>query len=111
MLGILGPVVQRERLASLGRQLFEPTNDCPVGLISALPGKFGDQNKTALAFHQGVERCFALSGNQAVAFPVTGMVTTLNGLRSCIDRNPIGNRGLSDLSADALVPSLLVGSA
>ena len=42
MLGILGPVVQREGLASLGRQLFEPINDRPVGLIGTLPGQFRD---------------------------------------------------------------------
>src|SRR5512138_2911167 len=43
MLGILGPVVQRERLALLGRKLFQPIDDCSVGLISALPGELGDK--------------------------------------------------------------------
>ena len=111
MLGILGPIVQRERLASLGRQLFQPINDCPIGLISALSGQFGDENQPALAFDQGVERHLALTGDHAVTFPVTGVATTLNGLRSVVDRNPVGNLGLSDFSADALVPSFLVSSA
>ncbi len=111
MLGILGPVIQRERLASLGRQLFQAINDRPIGLISALAGQFGDQDQSALALDQGVERYPALTGDQAVALPVTRVATALNGFRSCIDRNPVGNRGLSDFSADALVPSILVGSA
>ena len=42
MLGILGPVVQREGLAALGRQLLQPINDCSVGLISALSRQLGD---------------------------------------------------------------------
>ena len=36
---------------------------------------------------------------------------TLNGLRSGIDRNPVGNLGFSLFSADALVSPLLVGTA
>lgn len=111
MLGILGPVVQRERLASLGLQLFEPINDRLIGLICAFPRKLGDENQPALAFDQRVERRLALTGDQAVAFPVTRVATVLNGFRSRLDRNPVGNLGLSDFSADALVPTLLVGSA
>ena len=111
MLGILGPVVQRERLASLGRQFLQSINDCPVGLISALAGQFGDEDQPALAFDQSVERRLALAGDQAVALPVTSVATAFNRLRSCLDRNPVGNRGFSDFSADALIPSLLVGSA
>lgn len=111
MFGILGPIVQRKRLAAFGRQLLESINDRPIGLVSALPGKFGDQDKAALAFYQGVESCFALSGDQAVAFPVAGMAATLNGFRSCLDRNPVGNLGFSHFSADALVLSFLVSSA
>lgn len=38
-------------------------------------------------------------------------VAILNGFRSCIDRNPVGNLGFSHFSADALVPSLLMGTA
>jgi len=38
-------------------------------------------------------------------------VTIFNGLRSVIDRNPVGNLGFSHFSADALVSSLLVGTA
>ena len=36
VLGILAPIVQRERLASLGWKLLESVNDRPVGLSSAL---------------------------------------------------------------------------
>ena len=54
MLGILGPVVQRERLAIFSGKLFEPINDRPIGLVSALPGKLGDEDQPALAFDQGV---------------------------------------------------------
>ena len=111
MLGILGPVVQRERLASLGRQFFKPSNDRLIGLICAFPRQPGDENQSALAFDQRVERGLALTGDQAVALPVTRVATIFNGFRSCLDRNPVGNLGLSDFSADALVPTLLVGSA
>jgi len=109
--GILGPVVQREGLTPLRRKLLESINDHPVGLISGLPGQFGDQDKTALAFDQGVERCLALPRDEAVALPVTGVAATLNGFRSGVDRNPIGNRGFSHFSADALVSPLFVSSA
>ncbi len=111
MLGVLGPVVQRERLASLGRQLFQPINDRPVGLVGALTGKLGDKNETALPFDQGVECCFTLTRYQAVAFPVSGVATTLHGFRPGIDRNPVGNRGLSHFSADALISPFLVSPA
>jgi len=111
MFGILGPVVQRERLAALGREFPESVNDRPVSLVCGLPLKFGDQNETALAFNQRVKRCLALSGDEAIALPVTVVSAVLNGLRSGVNRNPVGNRGFSDFSADALVPSLLVGSA
>ena len=111
MLGILGAVVQRERLASLDRQLFEAINDRPVGFIGALSGQLGDQNQPALAFDQGVERHLALAGNQAVALPMAIVATAFNGFRPGVDRFPIGNRGFSDFPADALVPSLPVGSA
>jgi len=109
--GILGPVVQREGLAPLGRMLLEPIDDCLIRLVSALSGQLGDQDKATLAFDQGVERCFALSGDEAVSLPVTVLATTLYGLRSGINRNPVGNRGFSHFSADALVLPLLVGSA
>ncbi len=111
MLGILGSVVQRERLTSLGRQLFQPINDCPVGLLRALARQLGDEDQPALAFDQGVERRLALARDQTVALPVTRVATAFNGFRPGIDRNPVGNRGLSHFSADALIPSLLVGSA
>jgi len=111
MLGILGPVVQRKSLTALGWELLESTNDCPDSLVSVLPGQLGDQDKSALAFDQRVECCLALSRDEAVALPVTVVSTALNGLRSGVDRNPVGNRGFSDFSADAFIPSFLVGSA
>jgi len=109
--GILGTVVQCEGLASLGRKLLEPIDDCLIRLVSALSGQLGDQDKPALAFDQGVECYFALSGDETVSLPVTVLATTLNGLRSGVNRNPVGNRGFSHFSADALVLPLLVGSA
>ena len=54
VLGIFSPVVQRERLASLGWQFLESANDCSVGLGSALSLKLGNQNKTALALDQAI---------------------------------------------------------
>ena len=42
---------------------------------------------------------------------MTIVATFLNGLRSDVDRNPVGNRGFSHFSADALVSPLLVRSA
>ena len=39
------------------------------------------------------------------------MTTVLNRLRPVLNRNPVGNLGFSDFSADALVPSLLVSPA
>jgi len=42
---------------------------------------------------------------------MTSVATAFNGLRSVVDRNPVGNRGLSDFSADALVPAFPVGTA
>ncbi len=54
MLGILGTVVQRERLAAPRWKLLEPTNDRLVRLCGALPGKLRDQDDPALAFDQSI---------------------------------------------------------
>jgi len=42
---------------------------------------------------------------------MTIVATTLNGLRPCIDRNPVGNLGFSHFSTDAPISPLPVGSA
>src|SRR6185369_7776792 len=42
---------------------------------------------------------------------MTIVATLLNGLRSGVDRNPVGNRGFSHFSADALVLPFPVSTA
>ena len=111
MLCILGPIVQREGLTTLCWQSPETVDHRSVGLSGGLAGQLANQYKPALALSQGIYGRLALPGDEAIAFPVTILAATLNGLWSGINRNPVGNLGFSHFSADALVPPLLVGTA
>lgn len=111
MLGVFGSVIQRKGLTPCCRELFETTDDRPVGFSRPFSGELGDPHQPAFAFDQGIQGRFALAGDETIALPVTGAAAIINGLRPGIDRNPVGNLGFSCFSADALVSPLPMGSA
>lgn len=54
VLGILGPVVQRQGLATSCRELFKPGDDRRIRFSSPFSRKLGDEHKPALTLDQGV---------------------------------------------------------
>jgi len=54
MFGVLGPVIQRERLTTSNWELLEPVDDRVIGFRSPFSGKLGDQHKPAFALGQCV---------------------------------------------------------
>ena len=99
---ILGTIVQGQRSSALGWKLPETLDDRPGGLRSALLIEFGEHEKPALSFDQGMECRLAFPGDKSIALPVAVLLTIFYGLRTGIDRNSIWNLGLFLFSADAL---------
>jgi hypothetical protein len=54
MLGILGPVIQREGLTTCSWKFLEPGDDRVIRFSSSFSGHPRDQHKRALAFGQCV---------------------------------------------------------